>query len=497
MGLKTKLWAAALVVMVSACQESEESGASVDLGAGPDLSVEDSADMGSGVSPDMGAVAPDMAVAQVGRCEYTNPFSRGQECKEYTGAGWTAASAEADCGAVFANTAGTFEAGARCGYASELGRCVVGEAEGEGYLLINEGADPGQCGLAQTGCESFAMGSFTPGEICASGDLCEAPVVDDGSAPFVQPYLDCRDPLPGEPAGQGPGGQVCTHVLVSACTEPGRRYDDYASCDDVITQRGYRPNDIPPVEAPEDPRLQDADYMAELDWVKSEVEACACVCCHSSRVKPEGASAWDIEAGALWIDTVPDTGLAMMAGLADSASFGAYPPEENNGFDRSAVGTPTTDVARMRAFLTAEFTGRGFTEAQGREVPPFGGPLYTQSVFTPEPCEGEVGVDAEGVIRWSGGGARYLYVLAEGAANPGVYPNLIRPEGTLWQIEVPDTEAPFGCGMRYSEIPEGARQMVPAEGEAPALVSGETYYLVALKDLVQPLARCTFVYEGP
>ena len=51
--------------------------------------------------------------------------------------------------------------------------------------------------------------------------------------------------------------------------------------------------------------------------------------------------------------------------------------------------------------------------------------------------------------------------------------------------------------MRYSEIPEGARQMVPAEGEAPALVSGETYYLVALKDLVQPLARCTFVYEGP
>ncbi|MFN3197743.1 MAG: proteinase inhibitor [Bradymonadia bacterium] len=435
--------------------------------------------------------------ATMGRCEYTNPFSRGIECKQYTGAGWTLESAQADCGAVFANAVGTFEAGASCGYEAELGRCVVGDAEAEGYLLINAGDDAGQCGLAQTGCETFAMGSFTPGDTCATGDLCEAPVVDDGIPAFIQPYQICKDPLPGEPAGQGPDGQVCTHVLVSACTEPGRRYDEYASCDDVITQRGWTPQDIPVVDKPDDPRMNDEAYLADLAWVKEEIEACACVCCHSSRVKPEGASAWDIEAGTLWIDNMADTGLAMMAGLADSTSFGNYEPEDNNGFDRSVVGTPTTDNERMRAFLVKEFLDRGYTEEQGAEVPPFGGPLYSQAEFSPEPCEKGEGVDAEGIVKWSGGGARYVYILEADAENPGVYPNFVRPEGTLWQIEVPDTDGPIGCGMRYGEAPEGTRQMVPAEGEAPALVPGETYYLVALKDIVLPLSRCTFVYEGP
>lgn len=485
------------------CDDGDEGATGDTAGAGGAGAAQapmggEGAPMGGAVTP-VGGQSPEPEpepAAALGRCVYTNPFSRGTDCKLYTGEGWTVDSAEADCAAVFANTSGTFEAVPACDYPAELARCVVGDPAADGYTLVSAGEDASQCGLAQTACETFAMGDYTAGNTCASGELCEAPVADDGLQPFIQPYLDCRDPIPGEPAGQGPDGQVCTHVLVSACTEPGRRYDDYASCDVVISQRGYTPNDIPPVDKPDDPRLQDAGYMADLAWVKSEVEACACVCCHSSRVKPEGASAWDIEAGDLWIDTVADTGLAMMAGLADSKSFGAFPPEDNNGFDRDTVGTPTTDVARMQAFLVREFTSRGYTEEEGEQVPPFGGPLYSQAEFTPEPCENGEGVSADGTVKWSGGGARYVYVLEAGSKNPGVYPNLIRPEGTLWQIEVPDTEGPMGCGMKYGEMPEKARQMVPEAGEAPALVPGETYYLVALKDIVLPLTRCTFVYEG-
>ncbi|MEZ4462964.1 MAG: hypothetical protein R3F43_00230 [bacterium] len=52
----------------------------------------------------------------VGRCVYTNPFSRGEECKLYSGAQWTVDAAVADCAAVFAGTAGAFAAEAECGF---------------------------------------------------------------------------------------------------------------------------------------------------------------------------------------------------------------------------------------------------------------------------------------------------------------------------------------------------------------------------------------------
>ena len=35
---------------------------------------------------------------------------------------------------------------------------------------------------------------------------------------FIPPYLDCREPLDGRP-GEGPAGEVCTHVAISASTE--------------------------------------------------------------------------------------------------------------------------------------------------------------------------------------------------------------------------------------------------------------------------------------
>lgn len=30
----------------------------------------------------------------------------------------------------------------------------------------------------------------------------------------------------------------------------------------------------------EDPCFDDLEYVVELDWVKSEIEVCGCVCCY-------------------------------------------------------------------------------------------------------------------------------------------------------------------------------------------------------------------------
>ncbi|MEZ4470725.1 MAG: proteinase inhibitor [bacterium] len=424
------------------------------------------------------------------------PFSRGEECKLYSGAQWTVDAAVADCAAVFAGTAGAFAAEAECGFGEVLGSCAVGAPDAEGYTLVSAGGDAAQCGAARTGCEVFARGTFTPLGACAAGDVCpEAPEVSGNV--FVQPYTDCRDPLPGEPAGAGPGGQVCTPVIVSGCTEPDRRFGDYASCDDVLTQRPYGVISAPAPVEEDDPRLQDAAWLAESAWVKAQAESCACGCCHTTSMTRGGASGWNTEAGPLWIDTVPDSGLAMLAGLAPSGAFGAVDALANNGFDRHTTGLPTTDIERMRRFLLGEYARRGLTEDDAARVPPFGGPLELQAQYEPTACADGVGIGPDGTLVWAGGAARYVYVLDADAENPGVPPNLDVPEGTRWLIDVPSDARALACGMAYGEVPEGARQRVPADGVAPALTPGETYYLYVLRDVGLPVTRCLFTYEGP
>lgn len=488
-----KCWWGGVLVALVACggEESETPGASAD--AAPDAALDAALDASTpdGSTPDAEAPA-----AMVGRCTYTNPFSRGLDCKLYTGTGWTAETAQADCAAVFPNTSGAFETIESCDLESPLGACEVGDVAGEGYRLVSAGASADQCGQARTACEVFVQGTFTPQGVCAVEATCpEAPAVSGNV--FVQPYVDCRDPLPGEPAGTGPNGQVCTPVIVSGCTEPGRKYAEYAACDDVLTQRPYGAS---PPEAPEagnDPRLADPAWVAEAAWVKAQTESCACGCCHTGTFTRNGASLFDTEAGPLWIDTIPDSGLAMLAGLADSESFGAVPAAQNNGFDRLTTGLPTTDIERMQRFLVAEYTRRGRTQADADRVPPFGGPLHLQRLYEPGECAEGIGVGADGSLVWSGGAARYVYVLDSTAENPGVPPNLDVPEGTRWLIDVAEDARGMSCGMSYGEVPEGARQRVPADGVAPALEPGQTYYLYVLRDIGLPITRCLFTYEGP
>ena len=427
----------------------------------------------------------DAGPAAVGRCVYANPFSGGEECKEYVGAGWTPASAEADCDSPLLNAdAGVFTADVACSREGILGLCYLDEDEDEAAILVFPGTDPASCGGVRTGC-SFGQGRFEPAEPCAGDD--DPGATSNVFIPFAQV---CAQPLPDEPEGAGPEGQVCTIEGISACTEEGRDYIDYASCDPVLTQRPYVPYDIPSTTPTDDPRLDDAAWLEEFAWVTGQVSSCACVCCHSTEAAPRGPSGWYIEQDPIWIDGLSDDGLAMLAGWVDSTAFGAIPPEDNNHFDRETTGLPTSDIARMVAFLTDELDRRGKSEADFVDTPAFGGPLADQLSFTPQPCGSGQAVAADGTITWTGGGARYLYIMDPGSSPPGVPPNLDLPEGTRWRVDVAPADAPIRSGVVYGQVPSGATQAFPATGAPAALSPGETVYLYVLRDVYQPLTRC-------
>ena len=123
---------------------------------------------------------------------------------------------------------------------------------------------------------------------------------------------------------------------------------------------------------------------------------------------------------------------------------------------------------------------------------PFGGPLYSQSIYEPGHCENGEGVTAAGNLVWEGGPARYIYVLESGAENPSTPPNLDLPEGTIWRTEVSWDEDPLPSGIPYGGGPERAEQRFPGEGAPAALESGREYYLYVLSDIAIPATRCLF-----
>ncbi len=445
---------------------------------------------------DSGAGGDSGEASRAGRCDYVNPFSDGAECKDYVGTGWSDATAAADCATPMPGaTAGTYTAGATCPRDSILGECFVADGSPEATILVFPGTDAGDCGGVELGC-TFASGTFVPSSLCLGGGG------DTGAPPagsVFQPFARvCVDPLPGEPAGASDGGQVCTWEAISGATEEGRRYVDYASCEPVLTQRPYWPATVTSTTPSDDPRLSDTAWVAEYAWATEQVESTGCVCCHSSEAAPSsGPSGWYLEAGPIWLDTLDDDGLAVMAGWVDSSVFGAFPAADNNGFHRDTTGVPTTDPARMQAFLAGELARRGLGQADFTDTAPFGGPLYDQLIFTPSACPSGVGIDADGVIRWTGGGARYVYVLSEGSDAPGVPPNLDLPDGTVWRVDVPPDAAALGSGeVTYGTVPSGARQAFPETGAPASLEAGTTYYLYVLRDIYQPLARCLFTAGG-
>jgi hypothetical protein len=430
---------------------------------------------------------PDIPETIFGQCTYVNRFSDAEECREFRGVYWSQEQAVSDC----ADWDAEFEVGGVCEYESILGACILEDGPEKVTRIVAPGSDPSKCRSTERGCELFGGGIFVPSALCGGAD----DYIDEDGPVFLPPELICQAPLEGEPAGASDDGEVCTWSMISGCTEPGRKFNDYASCEQVRTQRPYAavPPPAPPVDP--DPRMDNPEYVAELAWVKEQVEACACVCCHQESITPEGAAVWDIDAGGNWINTFSPYGIAFAGGFLDSSLLGAYPAEENNGFDRARTGLPTTDPDRMIAFFAEELAFRGFSPDDWADADPTPAPFHQQNIFEPSACEEGEGVEADGTVNWTGGGARYVYVLEASSKNPGVPPNLDVPAGTLWKLDVtPEASSLRSGALRYGETPEGARQDFP-EGAAPAsLVPGETYYIYAAADVMVPITRCLFTY---
>lgn len=426
----------------------------------------------------------------VGSCRFYNNFARNDQCSDYHG-DWTQAQAQDECG----GWEGVLTMGQACNLPEVLGYCVF-EKDGRYFRTSLPGSDPGECGSVQRGCEFFARGAFDPGPVCGGVDLDQSPGIS-GPGVFQQPTLRCDPPKAGEPPGQSAGGKVCTWEMIAGATEEGRAFADYASCDRVRTQRPYYP--VRPAEnaARVDARMSDPTYLAEHTWVKKQIESTACVCCHSTST-PKGPSNWFLESPNNFINSFFDTGIAMGAGWITSVGLGAYPAAQNNGFSRSTPADPnhtifvTTDDARMRRFFEAEAAQRGLKKEQfiGQVA---AGPLEDQLKFRPTACERGEGVTADGRVIWRGGGARYLYIMAEQAISPTVPPNLDLPQGTLWRLDVPSDGVPvMGGTVRYGQVPPGLSQRVPQSGPPAPLQSGQRYYLYVSADVIQPLTRCVF-----
>ena len=429
-----------------------------------------------------------------GHCAYTSRFTDLPECNEYLGDSWTEQMMREDC----EGASGRLAVGSACDPGGTLGACVLEGGTQEARRAYVVSTDTDECKTNKRGCELFGGGAWVPGSLCGGADL---PEPDNDGPVFLPPTLTCKAPLEGEPAGQSEGGEVCTWNMISGSTEEGRKFKDYASCETVRTQRPYYPvNANMERLGKQDERLEDATYIEELSWVKSQIESSACVCCHSSEIAPDGPSNWYIEAPGNFMDSFYDSGLAMGANYVPSRELGAYPPEENNGFDRLRSGFPSTDPERMVRFFEAELAHRGRSKEDFDGRLYTAGPLGAQLDYEPRACEQGEGISAkDGVITWQGGPARYLYVLEQGSENPGVPPNLDRPEGTLWRVDV----APQGDVLRSGELVygeldssrNGVSQHIPSDGGPALLEPGKTYYLYVLADIAIPITRCLFDHE--
>lgn len=440
---------------------------------------------------------PTLPEKVVAHCRYTNQFAKLEECRDYLGE-WTEKQAKDDCaGQLLNGERAEFEVGTKCSYPSILGYCILGS--GSAFTRIHlPGDKDSACASSERGCEVFGGGLFDPAPICG-GKVTEGG--GTGLPTFNPPVLTCKDPMPGEPAGKSANGQVCTWEMISGATEPNRHFENYGSCDRVRTQRPYNPAPTNKDATRDDPRMNDPAYRAEVEWVRKEIEATACVCCHKSTA-PKGPSNWYVDQPGNFINGFYDRGLAMGAGWINSVGFGAYPPEQNNGFSRATPDRPedsafvTTDPARMKRFFEGELAARGRNRAEYMGI--YGaGPLDDQRFFMPKACENGEGVDASGTITWVGGRARYLYVMEKGTTSPGAPPNLDLPNGVIWRFDVPPTakQGLESGTVKYGTLPEGTTQKFPATGSPAALVSGKEYYLSVLQDIGFPATRCVFTMK--
>jgi len=449
--------------------------------------------LGTGCACGGGFPIPELPEKVVGKCNYTNSFAGTPECKDYLG-NWSQKEAVDDC----KSNDGVISLDTKCGIAEEkrYGSCIfIIDKEKDKFARVElPGTDSSKCTSMQRGCEFFGGGSFVPTPVCGG----KVEKIKETVPIFQQPTKICKEPKKGEPAGKGPNGQVCTWSSIAGATEEGRNFADYGNCDSVRSQRPYFPMDPEAGYDKADPRMENPEYKKENEWVRKQITASACMCCHT-KTAPKGPSNWYIEAGPNWVNSMGPRGLAMGAGWINTVSFGAYHAKDNNGFvradpenpDRSAF--PSTDDARMRRFFEAELKRLGKTKEDFKNEKYATGPMETQFRYKATDCKTDSqDILADGTIKWVGGAARYLYILEKGSTPPTVPPNLDLPKGTIWRIDIDSKSKTLleSGKVKFGEVPSFAKQKFPADGAPPKLVPGKKYYLYVLRDVIVPITRC-------
>ena len=245
--------------------------------------------------------------------------------------------------------------------------------------------------------------------------------------------------------------------------------------------------------------LADDAWQEESEWVRREIQASGCSCCHASSSGSGNTSGFDVDAPGVWTDSMTNRQLYMSSGLSPLHElFGHFPADENHGFSRDLTLFPSTDPERMRAFFHSEFLRRGGDEADIEDAATRLESLFGNVIAETGDCfEGYEGVRADGTVFWSEDrDIRQLWVMEVGSESPAFPPSHDRPEGTLWALYVDPDGTPIESDtLRVGEVPEGARQVVPEQG-AFALSPGQTYKLFATADvMVGTTLNCTFTYQ--
>ena len=166
-------------------------------------------------------------------------FSASVECATFAGTGWTPANTRESCSAEMDSS---FSA-TSCDMPSILGTCTLDQGSPLEKVISFPGDDPESCALTAIGCTQFASGIFAPSTICDAVDPePEQPQTNIGGVVFVPPQLICSD---GNNEMPGLSTDESLHLASDqGCTEPGRKFADYASCDPVMSQRPFAP--VPP-----------------------------------------------------------------------------------------------------------------------------------------------------------------------------------------------------------------------------------------------------------
>ncbi len=136
------------------------------------------------------------------------------------------------------------------------------------------------------------------------------------------------------------------------CAPEDELYTDHFSCDGVAGPCRGTAEQGAVARVDEDPaRLEDPD----LDWVRSQLGSCSCVCCHNDA--GESAHIWSWDFAPVWTDSIETDRLERIvegyAGHQDDID-----PDDNHGFSRDPSGFPSTDGERLLAYFGRELERR-------------------------------------------------------------------------------------------------------------------------------------------